>query len=219
MTWIDSGPGAEAREKLTLQEKLAYAGIRTPDLISRRFRGINLLQSLSLGDATTLTVRDDQAVYTTCGLPSPAQTSAIFDVLLNQSFSVGYTTLMSLVDRYQFSLVQVIPPLVEGIISCGDEKMGVHRVGEVLSTLADVECCLSDGGSERITVGAMMGNCLPCLDEQQGAARTSYFDPDISEKKTMAYTASEFGKENCKLGFSIKYKVHSPQSNSQRLGS
>ncbi|CAB1119817.1 unnamed protein product [Ectocarpus sp. CCAP 1310/34] len=39
---LSTGPGAEAREKLTLQEKLAYAGIRTPDLTSRRFRGYQL---------------------------------------------------------------------------------------------------------------------------------------------------------------------------------
>ncbi|CAN0549901.1 unnamed protein product [Ectocarpus sp. 12 AP-2014] len=37
-TWT----GAEARGKLNLQEKLAYAGIRTPDLTSRRFRGYQL---------------------------------------------------------------------------------------------------------------------------------------------------------------------------------
>ncbi|CAB1118236.1 unnamed protein product [Ectocarpus sp. CCAP 1310/34] len=36
---LSTRPGAEAREKLTLQEKLAYAGIRTPDLTSRRLRG------------------------------------------------------------------------------------------------------------------------------------------------------------------------------------
>ncbi|CAB1107484.1 unnamed protein product [Ectocarpus sp. CCAP 1310/34] len=36
---LSTRPGAEAREKLTLQETLAYAGIRTPDLTSRRFRG------------------------------------------------------------------------------------------------------------------------------------------------------------------------------------
>ncbi|CAB1099665.1 unnamed protein product [Ectocarpus sp. CCAP 1310/34] len=40
---LSTRPGAEAREKLTLQEKLAScAGIRTPDLTSRRFRGYRL---------------------------------------------------------------------------------------------------------------------------------------------------------------------------------
>ncbi|CAN0346667.1 unnamed protein product [Ectocarpus sp. 6 AP-2014] len=52
-------------------------------------QGINLLQSLSLGGATNLDERDDQAVYATCGLPSPSQTSEIFKVLLHQSFSTG----------------------------------------------------------------------------------------------------------------------------------
>ncbi|CAM9194605.1 unnamed protein product [Ectocarpus sp. 8 AP-2014] len=120
-------------------------------------QGINLLQSLSLGDATTIAARDDQAVYSTCGLPSPSQTSEIFDVLLNQSFSTGYTTLMFFVELHQFSLLQMIPPLVESIISCSGTEMGVDRVGEVLSTLADVEHCLSTGGSEGIAMGAMVG--------------------------------------------------------------
>ncbi|CAM9467898.1 unnamed protein product, partial [Ectocarpus sp. 8 AP-2014] len=39
---LSTRPGAEAREKLTLQGKLAYAGIRTPDLTSRRFREYQL---------------------------------------------------------------------------------------------------------------------------------------------------------------------------------
>ncbi|CAB1104881.1 unnamed protein product [Ectocarpus sp. CCAP 1310/34] len=39
---LSTRPGAEAREKLTLQEKLANAGSRTPDLTSKRFRGYQL---------------------------------------------------------------------------------------------------------------------------------------------------------------------------------
>ena len=39
---LSTRPGAEAREILTLQEKLASAGIRTPNLTSRRFRGYQL---------------------------------------------------------------------------------------------------------------------------------------------------------------------------------
>ncbi|CAB1103668.1 unnamed protein product [Ectocarpus sp. CCAP 1310/34] len=39
---LSTRPGAEAREKRTLQEKLAFAGIRTPDLTSRRFRSCQL---------------------------------------------------------------------------------------------------------------------------------------------------------------------------------
>ncbi|CAB1101646.1 unnamed protein product [Ectocarpus sp. CCAP 1310/34] len=39
---LSTRPGAEAREKLNVQEKLAYAGIRTPDLTSRRFRSYQL---------------------------------------------------------------------------------------------------------------------------------------------------------------------------------
>ena len=37
---LSTRPGA--REKLTLQQKLAYARIRTPDLTTRRFRGYQL---------------------------------------------------------------------------------------------------------------------------------------------------------------------------------
>ncbi|CAB1098710.1 unnamed protein product [Ectocarpus sp. CCAP 1310/34] len=39
---LSTRPGAEARDKLTVHEKLAYAGIRTPDLTSRRLRGYKL---------------------------------------------------------------------------------------------------------------------------------------------------------------------------------
>ncbi|CAN0500204.1 unnamed protein product [Ectocarpus sp. 12 AP-2014] len=59
-----------------------------------------------------------------------------------------------------------------------------------------------------------MGNCLPCLHEKKvdrRSARSSYFDAKSSEKKAMTYTSSEFGKENRKLGISIKYKVPPPK--------
>ncbi|CAN0567443.1 unnamed protein product [Ectocarpus sp. 12 AP-2014] len=36
---LSNRPGAEARKKLTLREELAYTGIRTPYLTSRRCRG------------------------------------------------------------------------------------------------------------------------------------------------------------------------------------
>ncbi|CAN0147146.1 unnamed protein product [Ectocarpus sp. 12 AP-2014] len=121
-------------------------------------QGINLLQSLSLGDATTLTARDDQAVYQSCGLPSPTETSTIFNALVTQSFSAAFDTLASFVSRKQFSVLQVIPPLVESVISCKDRTtMIADREGEVLSALADVEHCLSDGGSEGIAIGATVG--------------------------------------------------------------
>lgn len=120
-------------------------------------QGINLLQSLALGDATALVAHDDEAVYRSCGLPSPAQTSGILDVLLNRSFSSGFETLMSFVSAKQFSLAQIIPPLVEHIISDNDRDIGTNRVGEVLSMLADVERCLSEGGSEGIAIGALVG--------------------------------------------------------------
>ncbi|CAB1104364.1 unnamed protein product [Ectocarpus sp. CCAP 1310/34] len=47
---LSARPGAEAGEKLTLQEMLAYAGIHTPDLTSRRFRGYQLDQLDHRGD-------------------------------------------------------------------------------------------------------------------------------------------------------------------------
>ncbi|CAB1106506.1 unnamed protein product [Ectocarpus sp. CCAP 1310/34] len=39
---LSTRPGAEARENSLCKKKLAYAGIRTPDLTSRRFRGYQL---------------------------------------------------------------------------------------------------------------------------------------------------------------------------------
>ncbi|CAM9994620.1 unnamed protein product [Ectocarpus sp. 4 AP-2014] len=39
---LSTRPGAEAREKLTLQEKLHYAGIQSPHLTSGMFRGYQL---------------------------------------------------------------------------------------------------------------------------------------------------------------------------------
>lgn len=119
-------------------------------------QAINILESLSLGDAVSSTTsRDDQAVYKSCGLPSPSEICAIFGALLNQSFSTGYETLLCFVSQEQLSLVQIIPPLAQRIISCSEStSMSVCEMGGVLSTLADVERCLSEGGSEYLAVGA-----------------------------------------------------------------
>lgn len=119
-------------------------------------QAINILQALRLGDTVKFTTRDDQAVYKSCGLPSPSEISAIFYGLLDQSFSVGYETLRSFVSQKQLSVVQIIPPLVERIISC-DRTMAACRLGGILSNLAEVERCLSEGGSEAIAIGATVG--------------------------------------------------------------
>ena len=120
-------------------------------------QAINILQALSLGDTVkSTTTRDDQAVYKSCGLPSPPEISAIFQGLLDQSFSIGYETLLSFVSKKQFSLAQIIPPLAERIISC-DLTMAACRIGGILSNLAEVERCLSEGGSEAIAIGATVG--------------------------------------------------------------
>lgn len=121
-------------------------------------QAINLLQSLSLGDATaTTTTRDDQAVYNSCGLPSPSEINVIFGALVNKSFIIGYDTLRSFVSHKQLSLAQIIPRLVECIITCNECTIGAERAGGVLSMLAGVERCLSEGGSEGIAIGATVG--------------------------------------------------------------
>lgn len=152
---------ARTLQKVAHEERLAISEGGLDAIVSvcagDARQGINLLQSLALGDATTLTARDDESVYQSCGLPSPSQTGGMLDVLLNQSFSAAFETLVSFVSAKQFSLVQIIPSLVERVISSDDRTIGADRVGEVLSKLADVEHCLSDGGSEGIAIGALVG--------------------------------------------------------------
>lgn len=117
-------------------------------------QAINLLQSLSLSDVNLQDTREHvHAVYISCGLPSPVEICAIFDALLTQSFSVGHDVL-SCVTEKQFSLVQILRPLVGKIISCAGELLESERVGGMLSVLADVERSLSEGGSEQLAVGA-----------------------------------------------------------------
>ncbi|CAB1109322.1 unnamed protein product [Ectocarpus sp. CCAP 1310/34] len=53
---------AGAREKLTVQEKLAYAGIRTPDLTSRRVRGFQLDHRGDRSEITSPSARDEVAI-------------------------------------------------------------------------------------------------------------------------------------------------------------
>lgn len=126
-------------------------------------QAINLLQSLSLcGDAMATTACDDNSsghvehLYQTCGLPSPSEISTIFDSLLNQSFAVGYQSLSYFVSDRQLSAFQIIPPLVENIVFCNDGTIGAVRAGEILTVLADIELCLSEGGEERIALGAIV---------------------------------------------------------------
>jgi len=126
-------------------------------------QAINILESLSLGDAITSTTKisDDEAVYKSCGLPSPSEISTIFEALVIQSFSLGYETLRSFISQKQLSLAQIIPALAERIISCSDDMMSVRTIGGALSILADIERCLSEGGSEEIAVGSMVAAFHP----------------------------------------------------------
>jgi replication factor C subunit 3/5 len=119
---------------------------------------INLLQSLNLGHTTTsTTTTDDHAVYKACGLPPPFEIDVLFRALLDQSFSDGYDTLHSFVSHEQFALAQIMSPFVERIISCNDGVITPERAGGILSILASVERSLSEGGSQCLAIGAVVG--------------------------------------------------------------
>lgn len=114
-------------------------------------QAINLLQSLSLGTGRV------ESVYASCGLPSPSQIDAIFWTLLNQRFSVAHESLSILVHDRQFSLAQILLPLVDKIVASSHTSVCPARVGRILSVLADAEHCLLQGGSESIAIGAVVG--------------------------------------------------------------
>ena len=124
-------------------------------------RAINLLQSLSLAqfDSCGYGVGDAERnhverVYRYLGMATPTNVDAIFDSLLNHSFSVAYASLSCFVHDEQFSLAQIISPLVERVVSCGETVVRAEKVGPIMSMLARVERCLAQGGSEIIAIGA-----------------------------------------------------------------
>lgn len=121
-------------------------------------KAINLLQSFSLGHPTSPTVtRNEQAVYDSCGLPSPFEIGVLLEALLDQSLPHGYDTLHSFVSHKQLAVVQIISPLVEHMVANNSCVMTAERTGNVLLKLAGVERCLSEGGSECIAIGAVVG--------------------------------------------------------------
>lgn len=115
-------------------------------------QAINLLQSLCLSGAASHV----QQVYQSCGLPSPSEISTIFDALLNQGFSAGHHSLSYFVTNRQLSVSQIIPPLVEKIVGCSEGTIGTEKMGQIITVLAEVERCLSEGGGESIALGAVV---------------------------------------------------------------
>lgn len=128
-------------------------------------QAINLLQSLSLvqsqrnfqGAVFGANGGDVERVYQSLGLASPSEIDTIFDGLLNLSFADAHASLSFFVHNKQFSLSQLISPLAEKVIGCGETVMCAEKVGGILSLLAGVERCLSQGGSELIAIGATVG--------------------------------------------------------------
>lgn len=114
-------------------------------------QAINLLQSLSLGTGRV------KSVYASCGLPSPSQIDMIFWTLFNQQFFVAHESPTILVHDIQFSLAQILLPLVDKIVASSHASVCPARVGSILSVLADAEHCLLQGGSESIAIGAVVG--------------------------------------------------------------
>lgn len=114
-------------------------------------QAINLLQSLSLSTGRV------ESVYESCGLPSPSQIDTILGALLNQRFSIAHESLSTLVHEGQFSLEQILVPLVEKVVAGDHSFICSERVGNMLSLLAEAERCLLQGGSESIAIGAVVG--------------------------------------------------------------
>ncbi|CAM9692985.1 unnamed protein product [Pylaiella littoralis] len=155
-----SGVG-KLRLRLTLQGIVKREGLEVSrqslvdivDICSGDARqAINLLQSLCLSGAAC----GVQQVYQSCGLPSPTEISTIFDALLTQSFSAAHQSLSYLVTIRQLSASQNIPPLVEKIVGCSGGTIGTEKMGQIISILADVEHCVSEGGGESIALGAIV---------------------------------------------------------------
>lgn len=139
-----------SKEKLDVSEDALHAVV---DVCSGDARqAINLLQSLSLSTGRI------ENVYESCGLPSPSQIDTILEALLNDRFSDAHESLSILVHEGQFSLAQILVPLVEKLVASNhNSAFFPARVGCVLSRLADAERCLLQGGSEAIAIGAVVG--------------------------------------------------------------
>lgn len=124
-------------------------------------QAINLLQGHALGRQSQRKEDHAHPVYELCGLPSPSQVALLFDSLLTERFSVAHELLADLVHEQQYSLAQVLAPLADKIMACDNtdecEDVRSERAGGVISALADVELCLSQGGSESLAVGAVVG--------------------------------------------------------------
>jgi len=134
------------------QMELSKDGLRAVvDVCSGDARqAINLLQSLSLGNGRV------ESVYESCGLPSPSQVDTLLESLLSQRFRVAHDSLSVLVHDQQFSLAQILVPLVEKIIDGSHGPICPRKVGCILPRLAEVERCILLGGSECVAIGAVI---------------------------------------------------------------
>ena len=118
-------------------------------------RVINLLQVCHMATMGSDKKIDSEYVYRSAGAPLPVHISEILENLLNESFEKSFNTIRSLVEKYGYSMAEVISAVSKLVLVVAEENHSFD-LSIIFSELSNIEMTLSKGGSEFLSIGAVV---------------------------------------------------------------
>ena len=117
-------------------------------------RVINLLQSVSLGNIDGKII-SKEAIYSCAGAPLPKDVDLILESVSEQTFQMAFMYVQGMMRENGYSLVDIVQGITDRVIC--DDTISCERMGILLDEFSNIEYHLSEGGSENLQLGLLIG--------------------------------------------------------------
>ncbi|KYR01475.1 replication factor C subunit [Tieghemostelium lacteum] len=121
---------------------------------------LNVLQSASMSNHKKI---DREAIYRCTGQPSPKDISNILSSLLDDDYSTAFKNISELKKVKGLSLTDIVKELVPAIFKMNLHNTTLMKLG---SALSDIEFNLSNGASDKLQLGSLIGSFAIYRDEE-----------------------------------------------------
>ncbi|VIO90953.1 conserved hypothetical protein [Brugia malayi] len=149
-------------------------------------RVINILQSTAMAFKTV----DEPNVYRCVGYPLPTDVEKIVKILLNDSIEDAYTKIEEIRTERAFALSDILNSMHEFIFRL---VVPPELLSRLLICMADIEYHLSQGCSDRLQLGALIGAFINTRNELAKLAPSKMQNSGVGPNQPVYYQQTQGG--------------------------
>uniref|UniRef100_A0AAF5PQN6 Activator 1 subunit 5 n=3 Tax=Wuchereria bancrofti TaxID=6293 RepID=A0AAF5PQN6_WUCBA len=171
-------------ESLTVTEDGQKALLNLAEGDMRRV--INILQSTAMAFKTV----DERNVYRCLGYPLPTDVEKIVKILLNDSMEDAYTRIEEIRNERAFALSDILNSMHDFIFRL---VVPPELLSRLLICMADIEYHLSQGCSDRLQLGALIGAFINIRNELAKLAPSKMQNSGVGPNQPVYYQQTQGG--------------------------